>query len=114
MGTNLCEQPHTHTELVTRRHLVGPIEAHAPDASTAPHPCRWKIRPDIGTALATCRAGELVLKIGQPDIVGPLIGADPDGMRVLIVGAIDQQTTHAGGAHLAEGDLLGAGHFCLF
>jgi hypothetical protein len=39
---------------------------------------RRKIRLDIRTALAACSAGEFVFKIGQPDVVGPLIGADPD------------------------------------
>ncbi len=54
--------------LITRRLLV-PIE----------------IRPDIGTALAACLAGELLFEIGQPHIIRPLIGADPDPVRTLVV-----------------------------
>ena len=37
-----------------------------------------EIRPDIGTALATGGAGELVLQIGQPRCVRPRVGIDPD------------------------------------
>ena len=69
-----------------------------------------EIRPDIGTALATGSTYEPALKIGQPYIVRPLISADPDPVRALVVGAIDQQTANAGGAHLAEGDFLRAAH----
>ena len=42
-----------------------------------------------------------------------MIGAYLDGMRALVVGAIDQQAANASGAHLDESDLLlacGLGH----
>jgi hypothetical protein len=35
-----------------------------------------KIGPHVGAALAAFRADELVLKIAQPEIVRPLVGAD--------------------------------------
>jgi hypothetical protein len=37
-----------------------------------------KIGPDVGSALAACRANETRLNIGQPQVVGPLVGADRD------------------------------------
>jgi hypothetical protein len=39
-----------------------------------------EIRPDVGTALAAGRAGELRLKIRQPNIIWPSIAADSDVM----------------------------------
>jgi hypothetical protein len=57
-----------------------------------------EIRPDVGTALAARRAGEPIFKIGQPDIVGPLVGDHADRMRALVIGAIDQEIAHARGA----------------
>ena len=54
-----------------------------------------EIRPDVGTALAAGGAGEPIFAIGRPNIVRPLIGADPDPVRALVVGAVDQQAAHA-------------------
>jgi hypothetical protein len=54
-----------------------------------------KIRPDMGTTLATGCTYEPALEIGQPRLVRPLIGADPDLMRAPVVAAIDQQTANA-------------------
>src|SRR5260370_37977813 len=42
-------------------------------------------------------------------MIAPAFGADLDGMRALVVGAIDQQSAHASGAHLGEGNLFLAG-----
>ena len=66
-----------------------------------------EIRPDIGTALAAGRAGELVFEIGHPRLIRPLVGVDAHRMRTTIIGAIDQQATNTGGAHFGEGDFLG-------
>jgi hypothetical protein len=67
-----------------------------------------EIRSDVGSARAAGGAGEPAFEIGQPHIVGPLVGADPDPVRALVVGAIDQQAANAGSAHLGEGDFLRA------
>ena len=47
-----------------------------------------KIRPDVDTALAASRADETRLKVGQPDVIRPGIGAGRDVMRAVIVAAI--------------------------
>ena len=67
-----------------------------------------KIRPDIGTALATRRANELAFDIRQPDIIGPFVGAERHGMAASVVGAEHHDAAHARCAHFAEGDLLRA------
>jgi len=36
-----------------------------------------------------------MLNVGQPDIIGPAIGADGNRMAAAVVGAIDQQPAHA-------------------
>src|ERR1700730_2194497 len=68
-----------------------------------------EIRTDVGPLLAACLPGEQRFDIGQPKIIAPAIGADLDGVRAPIVGAIDQETANARGAHLSESDLLLAG-----
>jgi hypothetical protein len=68
------------------------------------------IGPDIGAAAAARRAGEATLEIGEPDIVRPFVGADRRDVAALLVGAVDQDAAHAGGAHLGEGNFL-AGEF---
>jgi hypothetical protein len=40
-----------------------------------------KIRPLVGAALTRGRVGELVFQIGQPPVVGPLIGEHADRKR---------------------------------
>ena len=69
-----------------------------------------KIRPDVDTALAASRADETRLKVGQPDVIRPGIGAGRDVMRAVIVAAIDQDAANAGFAHFAKGDFLGPLH----
>ena len=59
-----------------------------------------EIRPDIGAFLATRLARKF--DIGQPDVIGPSIGADRSRMAAMIVRAIDQET------HFSEGNLLRA------
>jgi len=46
-----------------------------------------EIRPDVSAAIAAGGARETISKIRQPHVVRPLIGADPDPVRALIVGA---------------------------
>ena len=58
--------------------------------------------------MAAGRAGETILDIGQPNIVGPLVGTNRDGMAATIIGAIDQDAPNAHVAHLGEGDFLWA------
>jgi hypothetical protein len=40
-------------------------------------------------------ADEARLDVGQPEIIGPLIGADRDRMAAPVIGAIDQETANA-------------------
>jgi hypothetical protein len=61
-----------------------------------------KIWPDVGSALAASGADETRLKIGQPNVIWPGIGAGRDVVRAVIVAALDQDATHAGFAHFAE------------
>jgi hypothetical protein len=68
-----------------------------------------KVRPDISASLATSFAYEPRLDVGQPDVVGPRISADRNGMAAAIVGAVHEDPVHATLAHLSEGDLLRAG-----
>jgi hypothetical protein len=51
---------------------------------------------------------KLGLQIRQPDVNRPSVAADRDPVAAAIVRAIDQETAHAGGAHLSNGDLLRA------
>jgi hypothetical protein len=67
-----------------------------------------EVRADIRTLSAAGLASEPGLQIGQPYIVGPLVGADLDRVAAPIVGAIDQQPANAGLPHFAEGNLLSA------
>jgi hypothetical protein len=39
-------------------------------------------------------------------VIGPLVGADRDRVAATIVGAVDEDAAHAGGAHFSDGDLL--------
>ena len=64
------------------------------------------IRPHVCLSLAACRAHEPRLKVGKPDIVRPLIGADRDVVAELVIRTIDQHAANAGVAHFAEGDGL--------
>jgi hypothetical protein len=60
---------------------------------------------DIGTTLAAHLADEQRFDIGQPDLIGPRVGADGP-MGAFIIRAIDQQPANAGCAHCAERDFL--------
>jgi hypothetical protein len=71
--------------------------------------CVIETRPDIRANLATNGADEQRLEIGQPDIIGPSFGADRRRVAAMIMRAGDQQPAHAGAAHFAERDFLGAG-----
>jgi hypothetical protein len=64
------------------------------------------IGPDISAAPAARLTGETRLQIGQADIIGPLIATDCRVVAAAIIGAIDQETANASGAHFREGDLL--------
>jgi hypothetical protein len=44
-----------------------------------------EIRPDISAALPAHRAGEAILDVGQPEIVGPSIGIDGDAVAAAMV-----------------------------
>jgi hypothetical protein len=67
------------------------------------------MRPNISARLATRPANEAILDIGQANVIWPSIGVDRCRMAAPIVCAIDQDTAHARGAHLSEGDLLLSG-----
>ncbi len=67
-----------------------------------------KARPDICADVAVSGAGEQRFEIGEPDIVGPLLGADARRVRATIIRATDQEIAHAGCAHFAKRDFLGA------
>ena len=54
-----------------------------------------EVGPHIGAAPAAGRADEPGLKIGQPNVFWPGIGAGRDVMRAVIVAAIDQDTANA-------------------
>ena len=69
-----------------------------------------KIRPNVGTAPAAGRAGEFILEIGQPHLIGPLVGVHPDTVRAseveativcgrFIVAQMRQQAAAILGAH---------------
>jgi hypothetical protein len=72
---------------------------------------RIPIRAHVGAPLAARLAGEPRFYVGKPNIIRSSIGADGCRMAAAVVRAIDQDTTHAAGAHLAEGDLLLADGF---
>jgi hypothetical protein len=65
-----------------------------------------EIRANVSAPLAACLASEPGLQIGQPNIIGPSVAADGCPMAAVIIGAIDQETANAGGAHFSEDDLL--------
>jgi hypothetical protein len=53
-----------------------------------------EVRPDIGTTLAAHLADEQRFDIGQPDLIGPRVGAEGP-MGAFIIRAIDQQPANA-------------------
>lgn len=64
----------------------------------------------FGATLPTRLADEARLKIGEPDLVRPLVDdvAAQDDVVACVVQAEDDETTNTGGAHLAQRDLHGA------
>jgi hypothetical protein len=72
---------------------------NGPTSSIAHHadrlPVQSEVRPCVCATLAAGRAGETVLNIRQPNVIRPAIAADRDGVAAAVVGAMDEQPTHA-------------------
>jgi hypothetical protein len=60
-------------------------------------------------AFAAGGADEIRLDVGQPDMIGPAVGADRDMVAALVVPAIDQNIADTGCAQFAERDFLRVG-----
>jgi hypothetical protein len=60
--------------------------------------------PDFRTALAAHRAHKPILDVGQPHMVRPAVGGQLEGMRALVVSAIDLDVAQALRAEFAERD----------
>jgi len=52
------------------------------------HACGLKQRPDVGAAMPADLTGELRFEIRQPDLIGPAVGIDHNGMRAFVVAAV--------------------------
>jgi hypothetical protein len=63
-------------------------------------------RPDVGIPMAANLTRKPRLKVGQANVIAPAAGVDHDGMRALVIGAIDDEPGRARLAHLCQGDLL--------
>jgi hypothetical protein len=48
-----------------------------------------EVRPNVRAAIAASSAHELILKVGEPNMVGPLIGVDACPMQTAKIGAVD-------------------------
>jgi hypothetical protein len=68
------------------------------------------LRPDLRAALAARQTDEALLDVGEPEIVGLLIGVNRDRMAAVKVDTVDEDAVDAGVAHLAEGYFLGTLH----
>jgi hypothetical protein len=77
---------------------------HAADRPCVP----VEIRPDVGATLAANLADEARLDVRQPHVIGPAVRHHLDRVTAFVIRAIDQQTPHTAGAHLAERDFLRA------
>jgi hypothetical protein len=77
-----------------------------PIALTGPVPI--EIRPYVCATLAAHHADETTFYVGQPKVIGPLIGTRGDAVAAAVIGAVDQHATHAHIAHFGKGDFLGA------
>jgi hypothetical protein len=66
--------------------------------------CALPIRPRIRATPAASLAGKPRLDVRQPNIIRPSVAADRSPMAAMIVGTVDEQTAHPGGAHLGERD----------
>jgi hypothetical protein len=64
------------------------------------------VRAYIASTQTAATANETA-GVGKANVIGPAIPANLNGMRAVMIGAIDQQAAHAGFAHFTEGDLLG-------
>jgi len=71
---------------------------------------RLPVGPHIRTLPAASLAGESLLQIGQPNVIRPSIAANRRPVRAVTIGAVQQETAPAGGAHFGKGDFLGAFH----
>jgi len=69
-----------------------------------------EVGPDISAALTAGQTHEARLEIGKPEIIGPPIRHQRDGMAASVVTAIDKDPAHAGRAHVGKGDLHMANH----
>jgi hypothetical protein len=70
---------------------------------------RLPIGPHVGAASATSFADETRLEIGKADVIRPSIAADRCVVAAAKIGAIDQETANASGAHFPEADFVRAG-----
>jgi hypothetical protein len=57
---------------------------------TGTHARRLEVRPHLGTTPAADPADKPVLDVGQPEVIRPEVGADPDVMAAMVIAAIDQ------------------------
>jgi hypothetical protein len=65
-----------------------------------PHFGGRKFWPDISAPLAATLTGEARLDVRQPNVLRPSVAADRGPMAAPEIGAIDEETANAGGAHL--------------
>jgi hypothetical protein len=65
------------------------------------------IGPHIRAEPAASLTGKLGFQIRQAHVIRPSIAADRSPVTAMIIGAVDQESTHARGAHFCEGDFLG-------
>ena len=101
-------------ELPSVRQVDWILERRRPGHSTIAHRCdRFgvpvKIGPHLGAFLAAALTDKARLKIGEPDVIRPLVCADRSRMAAMIIGTINQETADARRAHFGEGDLLDRG-----
>jgi len=54
-----------------------------------------EVRPNVSAFKPAGLADEARLKIGEPDLIRPLLCADCDRMAAMIIRAIDQETADA-------------------
>jgi hypothetical protein len=72
-----------------------------------------KVRPHFCAAFAASGADEIRFDVRQPDMIGPLVGADLDVMTASMIAAIDQDGSNAAFAQFSERDLLRVGRHAL-
>lgn len=80
---------------------------------TGPNPLyKGEVRPDVGTALAACCAHKLAFYVGEPDIIGPLIGADPCRMAALEIRTEHDDAPNARATQFTKSDLSWSLRWC--